>query len=197
MIKISDPYHPDNVGAEATPLDITLSEKSAKYFKEGMDAINMAGQLGTYGILIKLVDKLTQFSADPRIEQIVKFFELYDRFWRAAASNDAGRIAEKLFAPENIEAMQEFVDWMYDLRQGLINSEKFRAAFLVWLDESTYKYTKLGEAISTVTDDIGAQFAAMPAKFVSMIKDGFSDASSGLSDWFKDWVEDMIEDAGG
>ena len=178
-------------------MQVGLSDKAASDFKDGMKSIQTAGDMGVYNQLIELITKLTSLSSDPRLEQIQKFFELYERFWRAAASEDAGAIAEKLFAPENVAAMKDFADWMYDLKQGLINSEKFRAAFLDWLDQSTYKYTKLGEEISKVTDDIGAQFKAMPAKFVQMMKDGFEDASSGLSNWFENWVEDMIEDAGG
>ena len=202
---MSDPTDPRNIAGGIAAgstgkqgfMTVALSEKSTRDFKDGMQSIEFAGKAGIYNQLLELVNKLTQFSSDPRIEQIVKFFELYEKFWRAAASEDAGKIAEILFAPENVANMKEFAEWMYDLRQGLINSEKFRNAFMVWLDESTQKYTKLGEAIETVTGDIEAQFKAMPAKFVSMIKEGFRDASSGLSDWIKDWVEDMIEDAGG
>ena len=198
-------------------MQVVMSDKAARDFKDSMESIENSGKMGVYLQLIELVEKLTMFKGDPRIEQIMRFFSLYEKFWRAAASEDAAAIAEVLYAPENIAAMKEFAETMYDLRQGLINSEKFRNAFIVWLDESTRKYVLLGDAMTTwfdestrkytlagealvsygdemtsIGDGIIGEFRKMPALIVGDIKSGFKSALKDI-DW-EEIIIDIIEE---
>lgn len=176
-------------GAWAGTGAVKMSEKSTRDFKDGMESIETAGKMGAYSQLIELFDKLFQISTDPRIEQIMKFFELYTKFLRVAGMEDAGRIAEKLYAPENVQALK-------DLAEGMDRAKKGAAGSTEGIEKMAEAYdnaTKAIEGFTTAAGAIPAALSSLGSDIVKAIKKGFIGAIGNI-DW-EDIIEDAIEEA--
>ena len=89
------------------------SEKAAKQYKDATESIERAASVGAYTELLSLFGMLMKFATDPRIEVVMKFLNLFNKFFDKAASKDAGAIAEALYNEDNIDLMEQLADRFY------------------------------------------------------------------------------------
>lgn len=172
--------------------DIELSEKSAKEFKDATESIERAGSLGVYTQLITLVTALFSFATDPRIETVMKFLNLFNDFFRAAASEDAGGIAEKLFTDDNI-------DWLKKIAEAFYEASAAGGT----LNVSINNITRDWEELTRITTD----FVTEILKLTKPFKDAATEISKTNTELTKikntmkaitdidlsDWLEDLLE----
>ena len=90
-----------------------ISEKAAKEYKDATESIERAASVGAYTQLLSLFGMLMKFATDPRIEVVMKFLNLFNKFFDKAASEDAGTWAEALFNEDNIDIMEQLANRFY------------------------------------------------------------------------------------
>ena len=183
MIIISDPN--DNV---------EVSEKASKNYKDAAESVERAGSLGVYSQILALVSSLFAFSTDPRIEVVMKFLELFTKFFKEAASEDAGGIAERLFTTENIDWLRKIALAFYEasaaggtLNASIINTVEAIPQFTKVVEDFHAEILKLTKPLRDANSEISKTNSEL-TKIKNTLK-AITDLD--LSDWFEDLLDKL------
>ena len=169
-----------------------MSDKAAKEYKDATESIERAASVGAYTELLSLFGMLMKFATDPRIETVMKFLNLFNKFFDKAASKDAGAWAEALYNEDNIDIMEQLADRFYRFSAeggslntvliDLVNNSPQVTKSITDFSNEVLKLTKPLRDANTEIIKTRSELTAL----VSVMKD-IKDIN--LSNWFDDLLE--------
>ena len=194
-----NPYDPVEMGlaagSSADPLNLNLSEKSARDLKDAAKSVETAGKMGTFSSIYGLVMALIGVGSSPYIKLLTDFFETLGKFYNAEVAETVGRIREYMYSDSSIAAMKAMAKYAAN------GSEE--VGYLITALEKLYGAI---EDANTMTEDFGTKWGEFIEKmqdfppigenlggqFVNAVERGFMSALKAI-DW-KGAILDIIED---
>ena len=171
-----------------------MSDKAAKEYKDATESIERAASVGAYTELLSLFGMLMKFATDPRIEVVMKFLNLFNKFFDKAASEDAGGIAEALYNEDNITFLEQLAQAFYDMSaaggswqvsldhaiESLPQVTKATEDFVNEILKLTKPFTDITTEISKTTSELNA-LASVLKKITDI----------DISDWFEELLDEL------
>lgn len=171
---------------------VSLSEKSARDFKDGMGSVEDAGKMGTFAELQKLMDSITSMLSSPFIEVWADFAKTYEKIMSSGAAEAAAKWREALFSDDVINKMiwysevwGKFANIVTDLTLGIV---KLTHGFDAYSTAIELADGDLGDFMRKFFDNI----SGMGDLAVVYLRNGFKRALEGV-DW-KEIITDIIVD---